>query len=238
MELLIYPEPDRVKSEAINAVNAMLEHEFGGSLLFLLSGGSGLALLDGIHAELLGPHITIMMSDERLSMDLNVNNFAQMMAKPFYRNATERGCAFIDTRTHAKETVEELGVRMHEALVAWRKANPQGRVVMTQGMGPDGHTCGVMPFPSDEKKFKELFEADGKWAVGYDASGKSEFPLRATVTISLLQNGVDESVAYAVGSAKKGALKRASAGDIEHWKTPAAVMREMKKVSLFTDQHI
>ncbi len=238
MELLIYPEPERVKSEAINAVNGMLEREFGGPLLFLLSGGSGLALLDGVRAELLGPHMTIMMSDERLSTDPAINNFAQMMAKPFYRNATERGCAFIDTRVREQEAVEALGVRMHDALIAWRRANPQGRVVMTQGMGPDGHTCGVMPFPHDENKFKELFEKDGSWAVGYDASGKSEHPLRATVTISLLKNGVDESIAYAIGSAKRAALKRVSAGDIEHWKTPAAVMREMRNVTLFTDQKI
>jgi 6-phosphogluconolactonase/glucosamine-6-phosphate isomerase/deaminase len=237
MQLLIYPIED-VLEKASDAVNAMLEREFGGPVLFLLSGGSSLALLERIRAELLGPHITIMMSDERLSTDSNVNNFAQMTATPFYRNAVERSCAFIDTRVKEKETVAELGVRMHDALRDWRKANPSGRVVMTQGMGPDGHTCGIMPFPSDEKRFKELFETEGLWAVGYDASGKSDFPLRATVTISLLKNGVDESVAYAVGSAKKSALRRASAGDIEHWKTPAAVMREMKKVTLFTDQHI
>lgn len=238
MQLLIYPEPDRVKSEAINAVNAMLEREFGGPLLFLLSGGSGLALLDGIRAELLGPHMTVAMSDERLSADPMVSNFAQMVAKPFYRNATARNCAFIDTRSREKETVEELGVRMHEALVAWRKANPQGRVVMTQGVGPDGHTCGIMPFLSDEKKFKGLFEEEGKWAVGYDATGRNNYPLRATVTISFLLGGVDESIAYAVGSGKWSALKQSAAGDIEHWKTPAAVMREMRKVTLFTDQRI
>lgn len=227
-----------MRDEAIRAVNAMLEREFSGPLLFLLSGGSGLALLDGIRAELLGPHITIMMSDERASVDQKINNFAQMAAKPFYRNATNRNCAFIDTRSREKETVEELGLRMHDALLAWRKANPQGRVVMTQGVGPDGHTCGVMPFPHDEKKFKELFEEEGKWAIGYDASRKSEFPFRATVTISFLKNSVDESIAYAVGSAKKEALKRTTVGDIEPWKTPADVMREMKKVMLFTDQRI
>ena len=257
MELLIYPTED-VLQKTSDAVNAMLEREFGGPVIFLLSGGSSLALLSRIRAELLGPHITVMMSDERLSTDPKINNFAQMMATPFYENAAARGCAFVDTRpAFAKapavgkpladksagkaavmETVEELGARMHNSLNDWRAANPQGRVIMTQGVGPDGHTCGIMPFPSDEQKFKALFEGEGKWAVGYDASGKSEHPFRATVTISLLRNGVDESVAYAVGSGKKHALKRATAGDIELWKTPVAVMREMKKVTLFTDQHI
>ncbi len=238
MEVLIYPEPERVHDEAVRAVNAMLEHEFGGSLLLLLAGGSGLMLLDGIRAELLGPHMTVAMSDERLSADPTVSNFAQMAAKPFYRNATNRNCAFIDTRSREKETVEELGARMHDSLNAWRKANPQGRVVMTQGIGPDGHTCGIMPFPESDERFKELFDVDGKWAVGYDVTGKNPYPLRATVTMSFLLNGVDESIAYAVGSAKWSALKRCAVGDIEHWKTPGAVMREMKKVTLFTDQRV
>ena len=257
MEALIYPAED-VLQKTSDAVNAMLEREFGGPIMLLLSGGSSLTLLQRIRAELLGPHMTVMMSDERLSGDPKINNFAQMMATPFYENATARGCAFVDTRpafaqasasgkptadksagkAAVMETVEELGARMHRSLSDWRAANPKGRVIMTQGVGPDGHTCGIMPFPSDEQKFKELFEEEGKWAVGYDASGKSEHPFRATVTISLLRNGVDESVAYAVGSAKKHALKRATAGDIELWKTPVAVMREMKKVTLFTDQHI
>ncbi|MEY4731099.1 MAG: hypothetical protein RL681_45 [Candidatus Parcubacteria bacterium] len=238
MEILIYPESERVHDEAVRAVNGMLEREFGVPLLFLLSGGSSLGLLDGIRAEFLGPHVTIGMSDERLSTDPAVNNFAQMVAKPFYGSATNRGCAFIDTRPLEKETVTQLGTRFNVALNDWRKANPQGKVVMTMGIGSDGHTCGIMPFQENEQAFKGLFEEDGKWAVGYDAAGKSTHPLRATVTVSFLKNGVDEGVAYAIGWMKRRALKRSTTGDIEIWKTPASVMREMKKVTLFTNQNI
>jgi 6-phosphogluconolactonase/glucosamine-6-phosphate isomerase/deaminase len=234
VELLVYPS-DEVLARATEKLNAALEREFGGSTLLLLAGGSSLALLEGVKKEFLGAHLTIGMSDERAGDDPRANNFVQMTQTVFYRKAEERGCAFFDTKQG--ETAAQLGVRMDGALRAWRAENPRGAILLTQGIGADGHTCGIMPFPEDEKKFAELFETAGRFAVGYDASGKSEFAARATVTMTFLRGEVSESVAYAVGSSKKNALSRLmdSKRQALH-KVPAWILRDMKTATVFTDQ--
>ena len=238
MELLTYEEKERVFEEAAKAVNAMLERQFGGPLLFLISGGSSLGLLDSIRPEFLGSHMTIAVSDERFSTDPQVNNLLQAKSTSFFRHANERGCAVIDTLPYPEEKLEEFGKRFDAALKDWRTKNPNGSVVMTQGVGPDGHTCGIMPFPHDRAKFSLLFENKEVWAVGYDAHGKNEYPLRVTVTLPFLREQVVESVVYAVGGSKKTALENIMKKEGEFYKVPAFILREMKNVTVFTDQKI
>jgi 6-phosphogluconolactonase/glucosamine-6-phosphate isomerase/deaminase len=237
MEVLSYPLED-VLEKTSGAVNTVLEREFGAPLLFLVSGGSSLLLLNKIHSEFLGAHIMIAVSDERFSPDPKVNNFAQVAASRFYENAKNRGCSFVDTRPSLGETVVTLGERFNRSLKDWRAKNPQGRVVMTQGIGPDGHTCGIMPFPEDEKKFAELFLNADCWAVGYDAKGKNEYPLRVTATLAFLREQVDESVVYAVGGNKQTALRRILKKEQKLNEVPGFILREMKKVAVFTDQRV
>ena len=106
---------------------------------------------------------------------------------------------------------------------------------MTQGIGPDGHTVGIMPFPENPARFGELFENETVWVAGYDARGKSQYPLRATVTIPFLRTQVNESIAYVTGSEKQNALKStlhpASAPSV----IPSVIIHKMKHISLFTD---
>lgn len=236
MEVLSYPSED-VLGKASEAVNVMLEREFGGPLLFLLAGGSSEAIYPHIRAEFLGSHMTLTVSDERLSTDPGAHNFGQVAETEFYRNAKNRNCAFINITPFPNETVEGLGKRFDKALKDWRDANPEGRIVMTQGIGKDGHTCGIMPFPGDDKKFNEFFDDKIRWAVGYDAEGRNEYPLRATVTLPFLRE-VDESIVYAVGGSKHGALKDILERSQKLNDVPAFILREMKKVTVFTDQKV
>ncbi len=237
MELLTYPSED-VLEKASEAVNAMLEREFGGPLLFLLAGGSSLALLDSIRTQFLGAHMMIAMSDERFSLDPEINNFSQITRTSFYRNAQSRSVSFIETLPVPNETLTAFGERFDAELKSWRAKSPTGSVVMTQGIGPDGHTCSIMPFPHDKKKFDELFENKEKWAVGYDAGFMTAHPQRATATLSFLREEVSESIAYAVGSSKRAALKKLLKKDQNLNDVPAFILREMKKVTVFTDQKL
>ena len=108
-------------------------------------------------------------------------------------------------------------------------------MVITQGIGEDGHTAGIMPYPENSALFKSLFDDPEKWVVGYDAEGRNEHPLRVTVTLSFLREVVDHSIVYAVGDGKKEALRQVLAETGTLWQTPARIIHEMRNVMLFTD---
>jgi len=224
--------------EAAAHLSDLLKESVGRPTLLLLAGGSSLNVLDHVQPEFLGGHLTVMMSDERFSEDPTVNNYAQLQGKVFHERATERGVVFVDTRLKPGETVQKLGERMGASLHDWRTAHPTERILMTQGVGPDGHTCGIMPYPEDAQKFSELFEKTDVWAVGYDAGAKNKFSLRATVTIPFLKEQVTESIISAIGTEKKNILQKLMRKEAKLNELPAFVIRLMKKTTLFTDQAI
>lgn len=203
--------------------------------LLLLSGGSSFRLLEAVDADAPEPHLTIAMLDDRASADPGVNTFAQFAATDFYAAAHARGAAFFDTRLVPGEGVRELAERYNNALLSWIADNSHGTVIAIIGFGPDGHTAGIMPFPEDPQKFAALFENSSRWAVGYDAGAKSRYPLRVTVNLPFLREKVDEAIAYATGDGKRAALARVLAEDGALAETPARILREMKKVVLYTD---
>lgn len=218
---------------AVERLVSLLRDNYGRPTLLMLSGGSAFRLIDGVPADALCPHLTICMLDERFSADEAISNFSQLAKTGFFARAKETGCAFIDTRVLPGETLAMLAKRFEGGLRAWREGNPDGSVIATMGMGPDGHTAGIMPFPDEPGRFDALFEGGG-WAVGYDASGKSEHPLRVTVTNAFLRSEVAHAVAYVSGEGKRDALSRAlSEGPLND--VPARIMHSMRDVGLHTD---
>lgn len=212
-------------------LNEILDAHAHVPTLFLSSGGSSLELLDNI--TVFPPNFTVGMTDERFSQDLNVNNFTQMVETSFFTKAQDSGTYFIDTRVQPGEDVEIFAKRFEEALLSWRKEHPGGRIVITQGVGPDGHTLGIMPYAKEQSIFEELFEGKSL-VVGYDAQNKNEYPLRATITLPFLRM-VDHCVLYMVGKEKKKALSLMLSMKGMLRETPARIIHEMKEVHIFTD---
>jgi 6-phosphogluconolactonase/glucosamine-6-phosphate isomerase/deaminase len=109
-------------------------------------------------------------------------------------------------------------------------------VIAIMGIGSDGHTAGIMPFPKNHTLFQKLFEDEDRWVVSYDAEDKNPYPLRITVTIPFLKKNVQQVIAFVVGQEKSTALRYVIATDESVAKTPARVMREIPAtVQLFTD---
>ena len=160
------------KEEAIekasSRLNQILDAHSHVPTLFLSSGGSSLELLE--HIVIFPPNFTVGMTDERFSEDPKVNNFAQLVETSFFQKAQEKGAYFIDTRVQSREDMEALSKRFEDALKEWQKEHPGGRIVITQGMGLNGHTAGMMPYPKEKDMFQELFEGDAL-VRGYDAGG-------------------------------------------------------------------
>lgn len=235
--------PVSTKEEALHKaqqkLNSLLSEHSPTSILLLVSGGSAFSLLSGIEQESLGPHVTFGVLDERFSTDPEVNNCAQLFTLQFNATAREQGAHPIDTRViHNDETIEVFAKRFETELHTWRARNPEGVVVITEGVGPDGHTAGIMPYSEDEMYFLQTFDSPDRFVVGYDAKEKNAHPLRVTVTLPFLRTWVDHSVCYVVGDDKLLALRRIQAHDGTVPETPGRIIREMKDVSLFTTEEL
>lgn len=222
---------------AREALQTMLREKkrSGVPMLLLLSGGSAFSLLDAIHKDACGTHIVIGMLDERFSVDEDINNFAQFVKTAFYANAKTSGAAFIDTRGKGGETQDELTTRFLCSLQNWVTAHRDGVVVATMGMGADGHTAGIMPFPEDPELFRQLFEDEKRWVTAYDAGNKNPYPLRVTVTLPFLREQVAHTIVFVVGEEKKDAMRRVLAEEGLLSETPARIIHEMKNVQVFSD---
>jgi len=232
MEVKQYSTKQEAREAAAQKFNQLLDAHSHVPTLFLSSGGSSLTLLDSI--EIFPPNFTIGMTDERFSEDPKVNNFAKLCGTSFFQKAQERGAFFIDSRPQAGEGLELFARRQEQSLRTWRKEHEGGRIIITQGVGEDGHTLGIMPFPEAPEAFLSLFENEERWVAGYDAKDKNEFPLRVTCTLPFLRMA-DHSVLLIVGENKRDAMTRMLAKEGNLWETPGRIIQEMKNVKLFTD---
>jgi len=225
--------------KAIDRLNECLRQARGKQVLFLLSGGSALELLAGVEMKYVGKRMTIAVLDERFSRDPAVNNFSQVVETDFYKKAERKGIDYIDTRIHRKISLYGLAQKLERGLRRWKKKYPKGKIIITQGIGEDGHTAGVMPYAENPKKFTQLFEKDSRWVVGYNATKeKSEYPKRITITLPFLRNQVDCAVVYATGSNKRRVLRSLLAKRGMLAKTPARVIHQIQNTFLFIDQSL
>ncbi len=237
LHLHTFATKNEVIAQSAKSLNTSLKEASLGNkdCLLLLSGGSALELLEQVNDNYLSSKVTIGVLDERFSPDPQINNMAQLQQTSFYNWAIKKGCQTIDTTVSSEETIEQLASRFQQALSAWKKHHPSGIIVATMGMGPDGHTSGIMPFPESPTLFSQLFEQPEKLVVGYDADGKNPFRYRVTTTNTFLRGFIDQAVVYVTGENKREAMGRLTSKSGSIATTPARILREMKRVDLFTD---
>ncbi|MDD4989342.1 MAG: 6-phosphogluconolactonase [Candidatus Pacebacteria bacterium] len=202
--------------------------------LLLLASGSALLFLDLIDREALTSNLTVGMVDERYSEDPNINNFAQLKKTKFYATAEKRRVHFFDSQVKKDETLEQYGRRFAENIEDWLRENPKGHLIATFGMGEDGHTAGIFPYPENPEEFRSLFEKNPT-ATAYDAKNKNMYSLRVTTTYTFIKTKIDKALIYITGEKKRKALARvlSSSGTIEE--TPGRIWREMRDVKIFSD---
>ena len=231
MEVTYTKSKEEAQEKAALRLNQILDAHSHVPILFLSSGGSSLELLNRM--SVFPSNLTIGMTDERFSEDPKVNNFAQLVETSFFEKAQDKGAYFIDTRVQAGDDLDIFAKRFHAALISWKEEHPGGRIVITQGVGADGHTVGIIPYPKEQNVFEELFEGENL-VVGYDAKEKNEYPLRVTITLPFLRI-VDHSLVYMVGDEKKDALSKILSKKGTLQEVPARIIRAMPEVHVFTD---
>jgi len=237
VEIKTFNSKELAGDGAIEKLNSALESSAEKHVLLLLSGGSALELIDRVDPSHLSSKTTISVLDERYSEDPEENNFAQVTNTLFYKNAQEKGCKFIDTRIQNGESQEELAKRFNISLTSWFKKNPNGMFIATMGMGPDGHTSGMIPYPEDNETFAKLFDNGSidDFVTFYNAAGRNPYPLRVTTNMSLLRK-IDYAIVYITGENKRDAFARLKLDEGTLGETPARILREIKgDVCVFTD---
>lgn len=232
MQVTVCHDANEATTQAGEHLEALIRSLGERPVLMLVSGGSALTVLDACRA--VPSHATVGMLDDRFSRDASINTFAALERSAFFANAHAQHASFIDTRPSTDDTHETFTARVKREIENWRQTYTDGLTIATMGMGPDGHTAGIMPFPEDPERFALLFEDPRELVVGYDATGKNPYPLRTTVTLPFLRS-VDHALAYVTGEGKRPAFARVLADDGALPETPARIMREMRDVTIFTD---
>jgi 6-phosphogluconolactonase/glucosamine-6-phosphate isomerase/deaminase len=226
-------DPESAAAEAGEYLNSLLMQNQKSPVLLMLSAGSSLALLDYVGKTALGEFLTISPLDDRFSQDPSVNNFLQLQRSDFYAIAQEAGASFFGTLPRPGEAINDLASRWEKNLREWRLQNPNGKILATVGIGADGHTAGIFPYPEDANKFARLFTSDD-WTAAYDAIGKHKYSQRITATLTFFKM-IDEAVIFVTGAEKKQKLGDVLACKGEINELPALAWHKIKKATLVTD---
>jgi len=221
------------KEDAGQALGEVLKKYADRPVLLMLSGGSAMSILDYVDEECLGSNITISVLDERCSRDPQINNFLQLKETTFFKNAVSAGVQVISTEVKEGEGCSDLGNRWEKDLRNWKAKNPDGVIIATMGMGPDGHVAGIMP-NAEEETFN-----GSDLVVSYSVSPEvNKFTDRVTVTYAFLKDYIDEGIAYASGSEKQNIIKvlEENPDEKDIVTIPARIFYQMRSVKLYTDR--
>lgn len=215
---------------AANTLQQVLEKYEAVPILLLVSGGSWLSVLDLLPPQLCSYQLTLGMLDERYDTNPAHNNFSQLMRTTFFATAKTCGLDVIDTRVQPAETAEALALRFEETIRAWQADNPEGVIVVTFGMGSDGHTAGIMP------GYVATLSADAAYVQSYSVPETvNPFPDRVTVTPHFLTTQVTEAVAYVSGEHKCATLAAVMQASRTVEEAPAQLWHDIPVVTVVTD---
>lgn len=235
MNLNHFEQKSEAKIAAITALSQKLSENKDEDILFLFSGGSSLEILpEEINDEIFSK-LTIAVLDERFSSAPENNNFLQFKETNFYSKAYSKGSKFFESVPSDKSSLDEFAMSFAEFLTSWTVQYPSGKIFATVGMGADGHTAGIMPYPEDPTMFNMLFGDPAFWVRGYDAGNKTKIGKRVTTTNVFLKTKIDFAVAYVVGEEKKDAFSSLLSAKSNIHEIPARVWYNMKEIEVFTD---
>ncbi len=219
--------------EAGKYISDLLALNVDKPVLLLVAGGSSTEVLDYINPEYLSSTITVTVTDERFTEDVEDNNFARMQTFPFYNDLIEVEAFCINTQLFTGDTIDIHAARFEKNIRDWKQEFPTGTIIALFGIGADGHIAGILPGIYNEADFKKTFDNDAYIAI-VDATGKDAHPQRVTTTFPFMRL-VDFPLFYVKGENKRAALEKVLAKEGTLSETPARIIQEMKKPEIFTD---
>jgi 6-phosphogluconolactonase/glucosamine-6-phosphate isomerase/deaminase len=235
MQLLKYDSEREVQLHCAEGIAQVIREAECQPVLVLYSGGSGLRVMPYLYeylADLELQDVIFAPLDERL--DIRYSNAKAFLDMDVARLFMERAVTFVDVgeivggvNAVADQYDEQIRVLLDDI------KEHEGVIVSLLGMGPDGHTAGIFPYPEDPTYFNNTFVHTSRMVVGYDVGNKNQYRERITLTIPALKKA-DYSFVYVVGAEKEALLKRAlSTGELAE--VPARVWKDLSEVKIFTN---
>ncbi len=225
------------KKEASTALSSFLTEHKNKDILLLLSGGSAFSLLEGVDTSFLSERVTLSVLDERYTKEAKESNFSHLTTLPFFKKAVTQNVSFIDPRPRPEETLEVCGKRFDDTLKQWNTTHQDGIVLATLGIGADGHTAGIFPFPKNKEIFEALFLNPTLYAVGYTIPNTSNNPQRERITAtgSYLMRHIHQAIIFATGEEKALILEKLKHNTGSSWEIPALLLHTLPDAHLYTD---
>ncbi|MEI7682794.1 MAG: 6-phosphogluconolactonase [Candidatus Saccharibacteria bacterium] len=190
----------------------------GLKVLWLVSGGSAVTIAAAVSQKLRGndlTNLTVTLTDERFGpVGHKDSNWQQLHLANFHLP----GATMVPVlHGHSlAETTSEFANNLQ------RFCQGASYCIGFFGMGPDGHTAGILPGSSAV--------TSAEWAASYHAPGFT----RVTMT-PLAIAALKEAVVYAMGKSKQAALE-GLLQDINFDKEPAQALKQVTKLTIFNDQ--
>ncbi len=238
MEIVFQDSIPKVQQSLVDDLVSTILNNAGKKLLVFYSGGSVLELFPKLNVSLNVEGITnvdawFVPVDERF--DVTASNYRALAALDCYPDFEKRGVRFLDVLAHG-HSFEDCAYWFSE----WVRVESDqvhmgdGLILGILGMGPDGHTAGMFPYPENEVFFNGEMVATSRLAVGYDVGDKNQYRERITLTVPALMK-FDRTFAYVVGANKRPALSRVVNKEGTVAATPATVWNELRACSVYTD---
>ncbi len=218
-----------VAAAAAGELNSLLREYAAQPVLLLLSGGSAFSFLDLIAEDLLDTRVTLGVLDERFDVRDTVNNYAQLTQTTFFKKAVARGCTVIDTTVQKGDTLPDAASRYDDALTLWQAEQPDGVVLVTLGLGTDGHTAGIFP-----GTLPLLMTYTTNVAPLEVESEVNEYTKRFTVTPDFLETVVTAAVAYVASTEKCAVLEAVLGKEGEVDDLPALLWHQIPNLTVVT----
>lgn len=219
------------------AISESLEKNSGNDVLFLIAGGSSLDVLNYVHEENINSQMTVCVTDERVSDELDINNYHQLQATPFWNVLIRNNAFSIPTELLGRDS-KGLCEDFEKALKKWKSDFPKGLIMGLFGIGKDGHTAGIFSGIYSDEDFDNKYLGERLIEETDAASLKNTYPKRITATLSFMRDYVDRAFFFVQGQDKKQALQDTLSLDGDIRKNPARIMHDMKNVTVFTDIEI
>ncbi len=235
MELFYFESEQEVQRRCAQNIAQIIRGAESQPVLVLYSGGSGLKVMQYLYEALVDVdlhQVIFAPLDERLDIQYsNAKAFAEMESARLFM---ERGATLVDIGD-VKDGLIAVADRYEEQIKDLIEdiQDHEGVIISLLGMGTDGHTAGMFPYPEDMNFFEETFLTTSQFVVGYDVGDKNQYPERITLTLAALEQA-DYSFVYVTGAEKEAVLKRAF-GEGKIAEIPARLWKDLPKVKIFTN---
>lgn len=214
---------ERVES-AVEAVALAIATELqaGKQVLWLVSGGSAVGAQVQVMYRLAATHtdklsnLHILPVDERYGPAGHADSNSEQMRKAGF-NPTIAHWYDVLQGGSMQDTVHTYG------LLAEKLFSDAGVVIATMGLGPDGHTAGVLPH-------SPATNDPNSTVVGYEWSDHQ----RMTLDVSMLRD-IDQAFVLAYGETKETAIQRLNANTESLVDLPAKVLYDIPSVTVYND---